>query len=102
MENTVDSSSCWTTTQQLNAIRDAFLEEFYEAAHNAKGAAFQQAVNQLIAAGADERRIEYLVMPNRSERIQYGRLYFELHTIFQNYLIRYEMRPGFEKSVKRW
>lgn|GEM_PF-3530910 len=93
----------WLSAQHLIAMRDAFLKNFYEAAHNAKGAAFQQAVNQLIAAGADERRIEYLVMPNRTERIQYGRLYFELHTIFQNYLIRYEMRPGFEiERVERW
>ena len=44
----------------------------------------------------DQQRIEYLVMPNRSERIQYGRIYFELHTSFANYFIRYEMRPGFE------
>lgn len=76
-------------------MKDAFLKDFYEAAHNAKGAVFQQAVNQLIEAGADRGRIEYLVMPNRSERIQYGRVYFELHTSFENCFIRYEMRPGF-------
>ena len=85
----------WITAQQLTAIKDSFLKDFYEAAHNAKRAVFQQAVNQLIEAGADQRRIEYLVMPNRSERIQYGRIYFELHTSFNNYFIRYEMRPGF-------
>lgn len=101
MKETVALLSLWTTTQHLNAMTDAFLKEFYEAAHNAKGAAFQQAVNQLIAAGADERRIEYLVMPNRTERIQYGPLYFELHTIFENYVIRYEMRPAFEKTGER-
>ena len=82
-------------TQQLAVLKDAFLKDFYEAAHNAKGAVFQQAVNQLIEAGADQKRIEYLVMPDRSERIQYGRIYFELHTIFENYFIRYEMRPEF-------
>ena len=85
----------WINTQQLAAIGDSFLKDFYEAAHNAKGAVFQQAVNQLIEAGADQRRIEYLVMPNRSERIQYGRIYFELHTSFNNYFIRYEMLPRF-------
>jgi hypothetical protein len=86
----------WINTQQLAAIGDAFLKEFYEAAHNAKGAVFQQAVNQLIEAGADERRIEYIVMSDRSERIQYGRVYFELHTVFfENYFIRYEMLPRF-------
>ena len=85
----------WISAQHLAALKEVFLKDFYEAAHNAKGAVFQQAVNQLIEAGADQRRIEYLVMPNRSERIQYGRLYFELHTVFQNYLIRYEMRPAF-------
>lgn len=85
----------WISAQHLAALKDVFLKDFYNAAHNAKGAVFQQAVNQLIEAGADQRQIEYLVMPNRSERIQYGRLYFELHTIFENYLIRYEMRPGF-------
>ncbi len=85
----------WITTQQLATLKDAFLKDFYEAAHNAKGAVFQQAVNQLIEAGAHRRRIEYLVMPDRSERIQYGRLYFELHTIFDHYFIRYEMRPEF-------
>jgi len=77
-------------------MKDVFLKDFYETAHNAKGAVFQQAVNQLIEAGADQQRIEYLVMPNRSERIQYGRIYFELHTSFANYFIRYEMRAGFE------
>ena len=85
----------WITAQQLTALKNGFLKDFYEAAHNAKGAVFQQAVNQLIEAGADQRRIEYLVMPNRSERIQYGPIYFELHTSFNNYFIRYEMRPGF-------
>jgi hypothetical protein len=85
----------WITEQQLTAMKDGFLNDFYEAAHNAKGAVFQQAVNQLIEAGADQRRIEYLVMPNRSERIQYGWIYFELHTSFNNYFIQYEMRPGF-------
>ena len=85
----------WITAQHLAAMKDVFLKDFYEAAHNAKGAVFQQAVNQLIEAGADQRRIEYLVMPDRSERIQYGRIYFELHTTFENYFIRYEMRPGF-------
>jgi hypothetical protein len=85
----------WINTQQLAAIRDAFLKEFYAAAHNAKGAVFQQAINQLVEAGADERRIEYIVMPDRSERIQYGRVYFELHTVFENYFIRYEMLPRF-------
>jgi hypothetical protein len=85
----------WITAQQLTVMKDSFLKDFYEAAHNAKRAVFQQAVNQLIEAGADQRRIEYLVMPNRSERIQYGRIYFELHTSFNNYFIRYEMRPGF-------
>lgn len=84
----------WISARQLAALKDVFLKDFYEAAHNAKGAVFQQAVNQLIEAGADQRRIEYLVMPNRLERIQYGRFYFELHTIFENYFIRYEMRPG--------
>jgi len=85
----------WINTQQLAAISDAFLKDFYEAAHNAKGAVFQQAVNRLIEAGADKRRIEYIVMPDRSERIQYGRVYFELHTVFENYFIRYEMLPRF-------
>jgi hypothetical protein len=92
--NNLDVQSSWLTSQHLAAMKDVFLKDFYEAAHNAKGAVFQQAVNQLIEAGADQRRIEYLVMPNRSERIQYGWLYFELHTVFENYFIRYEMRPG--------
>ena len=86
----------WISAQQLTAMKDSFLTDFYEAAHNAKAAVFQQVVNQLIEAGADQRRIEYLVMPDRSERIQYGRIYFELHTSFNNFFIRYEMRPGFE------
>jgi len=86
----------WITAQQLTALKDGFLTDFYEAAHNAKAAVFQHVVNQLIEAGADQRRIEYLVMPDRSEHIQYGRIYFELHTSFHNYFIRYEMRRGFE------
>ena len=91
----LDMQNSWITSQQFADMKDAFLKDFYEAAHNAKGAVFQQAVNQLIEAGADQRRIEYLVMPDRSERIQYGRLYFELHTTFDHYFIRYEMRTEF-------
>jgi hypothetical protein len=51
----------WITAQHLAALEDVFLKDFYDAAHNAKGAVFQQAVNQLIEAGADQRQIEYLV-----------------------------------------
>jgi len=41
----------WITAQQLTVMKDSFLKDFYEAAHNAKRAVFQQAVNQLVEAG---------------------------------------------------